>query len=310
VDGASIGAVNHKRPFAFSGVFRWVDTPWGVAAVLGIWGVMIGIEEFLLANIAASTAAILIAVKLARETLIWTRRRHTAPFVIGMLSVIVLLSLDFWWTGHQKASSETKNAELAQLGRIPGLEGTITQMTHDEQEAAKTQAAQQSALQQQVKDIGADNKSLKTSIERKDATLAKIASDQFALNFTPQVTTQTDDSPAQVKLVNLGKTNIQIQEMKCNSQLEPHTLTQVGIPDAAIAPNSFVSMQTDDSLKLYLSRVSTTDADGKVPFDCTVSVTTQDKRRYSLPFTWIFVVKDGSTSRSYAVSHAIIEVRE
>jgi len=76
---------------------------------------MLGIEAFLAANIAASTAAILVGVKLAKETLIWTRRRRTIPFVLGVLSVVVLLSLDFWWTGHQKAASEAKIAQLAQL---------------------------------------------------------------------------------------------------------------------------------------------------------------------------------------------------
>ncbi len=76
-------------------VFGWIDTPWTVAAILGIWGVMIGIEEYRFADYAASIAVVFAAIRLVKETLIWTRRRRTLPFVLGFIVLICLLAGDF-----------------------------------------------------------------------------------------------------------------------------------------------------------------------------------------------------------------------
>lgn len=268
---------------------------------------MIGSEEFLLADVAACIAAILATVQLARETLIWTRRRHTLPFVFGLLAVIALVGAAFWWTGHQKASSEAKSAQLAQLGRIPGLENTIKKMTADEQEAVKAQAAQQARMEQKVSDIGADNKSLKTSIEKKDAVLAKIARDQYALNFTPQVALMTYDFKDKVAFVNLGKTNVILSDVNCTQTYL--TIGKMKESPSQIAPNSNMGVtEGADTLKA-IALIAPNYPDGKVPLECTASIETFDKKHYLLPFTWIFVIKDNSVSSSYAVARAETEVK-
>jgi hypothetical protein len=300
--------MNREKPKPSSGTFRWVDTPWVIAAVLGVWGVMIGSEEFLLANVAVCIAAILVAVQLARETLIWTRRRHTLSFVFGLLAVIALVGAAFWWTGRQKASSETKSAQLAKLGQIPQLQQTIQDMKQSEQDTAKAQAMEQGKLEQQVKDIGADNKSLKTSIEQKDATLATIARDQYALNFTPQIVPQNDNSQDQVKFVNLGKTNVMISDLNCTNTY--FKIAKMKESPGQIVPNSWLSAAIAADTKDFIVKVVLNFADGKVPLECSVSIETLDKKHYLLPFTWMFVVKDNSISSSYSIAHAVTEVKE
>lgn len=300
--------MNPQKPKSPGGVFRWVDTPWSIAAVLGAWGVMIGNEAFLLADIAICFAAILAAVQLARETLIWTARRHTPPFVFGLLTVLIVVGVAFWWTGLQKSSAETKRDELSKLGQIPQLKQTIQEMRNGEQEAAKAQAVQEASLQQQVKDIGADNKSLKTSIEKKDAVLAQIARDQYALNFTPEITTETDDSPDQVKFVNLGKTNVMMSDVNCTQP--DFNISKMNEAPGQLAPNSWVGVLLhDENAKANIVIVAPKYTDGRVPLYCTVSLETLDKRHYLLPFTWTFVVKDKAISRSYAIPRAMIDVK-
>jgi hypothetical protein len=301
-------AMNREKPKPSSGIFRWVDTPWVIAAVLGIWGVMIGSEEFLLANLVACIAAILAAVQLARETLIWTRRRHTLPFVFGLLAVIALVGSAFWWTGRQKSTSEAKSTQLSKLSQIPQLQKTIQNMTKSEQNAAQTQAVEQGKLEQKVSDIGADNKSLKTSIEKKDAVLAQIAHDQYALNFAPQIAVMTSDFKDQVAFVNQGKTNVMLSDVNC-----AQTYFYIGgirkVP-AQITPNSNMGITLIADRLKDIVLIAPHYPDGEVPVECTASIETLDKKHYLLPFTWFFVVKDNSISRCFAVPRAVTEVKE
>ncbi len=289
------------------GIFRWIDTPWVVAAMLGIWGVMIGIEAFLAADIFASAAAILVGVALAKETLIWTRRRRTIPFVVGLLLVLATMGSDFWWTGHQKTTSETKNAQLAKLDQIPQLQQTIQSMTKKEQEASQAQAVEQGKLEQKVSDIGDDNKRLKTSIEKKDAALAKIAQEQYALNFTPQVVIETRDTADQLFLQNNGKTNIEMQLPHCDN-LNPLVRLNPEQP-SLVAPNSYIGYILNDSGKQTVLAYVLTHPDGRIPFSCQVDVVTLDKKHYSIAFTLTFIVKDNAITKSFGVTNQMVEVQ-
>ena len=298
--------MNRTKSQDSSGVFRWVDTPWTVAAALGVWGVMIGLEQFLAANIVAFIAAVFAVIRLSKETLIWTRRRHTLPFVFGLLVIVSLIVVDFWWTAHQKAASEAKQIQLAQLNEIPILQQTIKEMTKSAQDDAKAQAVEQGKLEQRLSDIGDDNKKLKTSIEEKDAALAKIALDQYALNFAPQVVPITNGgSPYVLTFSNLGKTNVSLRNVKCDRissiPVEP-------IPPGLVAPNTSMNFTLSDSGKQAVLAYAPAHQDGKAPFECNVMILTLDKKSYRLDFTWYFVVKDGAASQSFTISHQIKEV--
>lgn len=266
---------------------------------------MIGMEAFLLANVVASIAAMFAVIRLGKETLIWTRKRHTLPFVAGLMAVIVLLGTDFYWTPHQKATAEEKTARLLQLDQIPKLQQTIRDMTANEQETAKAQAVEQAKLEQRLGDIGADNKTLKTSIEKKDAVLAQIARDQYALNFSPQVVPFTNGSPYVLTFSNLGKTNVSLRNVICDgiSSIPPE-----GIPTGLVAPNTFMNFTLPDSGKQAVLAHAPAHQDGRVPFECNVMILTLDKKNYRLDFTWGFVVKDGAASQSFTIPHQIKEM--
>lgn len=175
-----------------------------MTALLGVWGVLIATEQFLSADVALSVVAILMAYGLAKDTLIWTWRRRPLPFVLGLLALIVALSGDFWWTSKQMTASEARQKQLEKLSQIPQLQNTINQMTANEERADSDRRIQEAKMEQHLTDVANDNKLLKSSIEKKDATIAEIAREQYALNFAPQVTVSTNNTPATLYFVNNG----------------------------------------------------------------------------------------------------------
>jgi hypothetical protein len=140
------------------------------------------------------------------------------------------------------------------------------------------------------------------------ATLSKIARDQYALNFTPQITTTTEDSPAQLKFMNLGKTNVVISDVNCTQTY--FTIMKMKESPGQITPNAYISFLQADDTKELIIKTAPNYPDGRVPLVCTALIETLDKKHYLLPFTWTFVVKDNSISRSLAVAHAVTEVKE
>lgn len=296
-----------ERSVHSGSVFRWVDTPWTVAAALGIWGAMIGIERFTAADVAASVAAIFAAIRLGKETLIWSRRRHSLPFATGLIFIVALIVGDFYGTSRLKASADSRNAQLAQLDQIPQLQRTIQTMTANEQATATSQAVAQGRLEQRVSDIGTDNKGLKASIEQKDAALAKIALEQYALNFTPQILIVAEDSTDHFFLSNNGKTNVEVHDLYCDvfGAMSPNDPTR----SAIVTPNSRQNYTIKpEGQTLIVANVSRY-LDGKVPVECHVNITTLDKKNYLLTFVWLFVVKDNVVSKSYTTTQSLAEVK-
>ena len=177
-------------------------------------------------------------------------------------------------------------------------------MTANEQQTAKDQAVAQGKLEQKFNDIGDDNKRLKTSIEQKDATLAKIALDQYALNFTPQVTPYIQDKPEEIFFQNNGKTNVTLSSMSC--QQIAVTPTDNGTP-AVLAPGTSVSILLNDIAKQVILNDAATNADveRKVEFPCQITIATLDNKMYILKFTWTFAVKASVISRSFTITQQI-----
>ena len=286
--------------------FSWIDAPWTVAAVLGIWGALIGIEAYVLANCAASLAGILAAVRFGRDTLIWTRRRRTSPFVLGLLGLATLLGFDFWFTSHQKAASEEKSHQLAQLGQIPELKNTIAAMTENERMTATAQAVEQAKLEQRMMDIGDDNKRLKSSIEKKDAVLASIAEKEYSLNFEPRLTVTTNEERDRVTIQNGGKSNIEVELPLCLGQ---YRLIPSGEQPTLIAPTSSATYRMSDIGNALILAEAKSHPDGRAHYECETAVTTADRKKYKLPFTWTFIATDGKITRSFAMPHPIEDVR-
>src|ERR1035437_6203028 len=149
---------------------------------------------------------------------------------------------------------------------MPQLRQTIRDMTKSEEDAAKAQAVEQGKLEQKLGDIGDDNKRLKTSIEEKDKTLAEIAREQYALNFTPQVTVYTQNLPDQLFFMNNGKTNVEILMPFCEhlDSLVPRDPNQ----RALLTPASTMGFSLTDHAKQVVLMNVLGHPDGNVPFAC------------------------------------------
>jgi flagellar basal body-associated protein FliL len=307
--GANIKAMSPASASKPDGAFHWADTPWSVAAALGIWGVMLGLDEFLPANVFVTVAAILVCVRLAKETHLGSSDRKVGIFLIGLTVVFIALGVDFWWTGKKQESAKEKNSQLAQLSQIPQLQNTIKQMTVNEQSAEKARKVSEASMQQQVSDIGADNKSLKTSIETKDAILANIAKEQYELNFAPQVIPEVRGSPEDVSFTNGGNSSVSLRKLYCGYHGPGGLILMIttGLDETEVVPQATESTTIDRNTHNEIINAARSVSDGKVSMKCTILVKTKDKRLYTLPFVWTFVIVNNAVSRSFTTAQPTVE---
>jgi hypothetical protein len=87
-----------------SSPFGWADTPWTVAALLGAWGVMIGTEDFFLANAFMVLAALSCVARLYKDSLSSSPRRIWS-FVFGVLIIAAIVAVDIHLTSRKKSAS-------------------------------------------------------------------------------------------------------------------------------------------------------------------------------------------------------------
>jgi hypothetical protein len=287
----------------FSSAF--LDAPWIVAALLGVWGVMIGLEDFLLADIFFVAAGALVCVKVAKETNLREKERRLGIFVTAFICIMVLIGLDFRWTNRKATEASTRQEQLSHLGEIPKLNGDLQKMQNDRAADKITQALVQAKSDQKLDDIEGENKDLRKSVETKDAALVKIAKDQYALNFFPQIVVTTNGSTEQMFIQNLGKTNVVTYRLNVDGDdiREASALS-------TIAPNASNSFQVREVLKARIINRAVLLTDARVPLEGTVYLSTLDDRRYSMGFTWYFEIKDGKIDKSYIEDQSITEVVE
>lgn len=260
---------------------------------------MIGIEEYEAANAFAVTAALFAVLRFSRDTLIWTRRARIPQFIVAFVAIGVLLGLDLRWTAEQKSASEVKKGQLAKLDQIPILQQRITAMNRDAAQAATSQAVEQGKLEQRLGDIGDDNKRLKLSIEEKDATLAEIAEKQYELNFSPQITIAPGDSPLKLLFSNVSKSSVELNNVTCPDIVSLDGW-YAGRP-AVIPPGSNIELNITDAVgRTILQEVALPSA--RTVLECSIAITTLDKKHYAIPFSWVFVVKNSALDSSYAVA--------
>jgi hypothetical protein len=277
-------------------IFGWADTPWTVAALLGAWGVMIGIEEFFLADVFMVLAGVSCTARLARDCF-HLRRRRWVPFVLWIAIIASVIGVDLHLTEKKKASSEAKAGQVTDLTtQVKNLNGTV-------QKQSIELSAEQGHTDQHVSDIQDENKRLRASIDRKDAALVSIAKQQYALNFFPQVVISTEGVVGQLQIINNGKTNVTVYQ-----------ITLEGVPQdvktvpALISAQSKLSFEISDIQKsIIVSRDPTALAE-RIPVEGVVYLSTQDKKKYSLGFTWFFKKKDGKLTEGNTVDHPIVEI--
>jgi hypothetical protein len=280
--------------------FAWADTPWMVAALLGAWGVFMGVEEFFLANVFMVLAGVSCTARLARDCF-EHRRRRWVPFGIWLAIVVTIVAVDIHLTEKKKASSEAKEGEITRLtGQVANLNGTIQR-----QSIALSEA--QGHTDQHVSDIQEENRQLRASIDKKDAALVSIAKQQYSLNFSPQVLASVITTSDEVRILNNGKTNVEVYDFR----IENAGINMEGAPSALLVAGLSTGFKISEMVKnIILLRASRDESTGKdrTSLECSVSISTQDHKRYLLPYTWVFVVKDGAIASSFAIDRPITKL--
>jgi hypothetical protein len=272
--------------------FTWADTPWTVAALLGVWGVMIGIEEFFWADLFMVLAGVWCSVRLFRDCSTPGRRRISA-FILGLLIFWSIVGVDLTLTARKKASSEAK------ADQIPKLNEKISELQETVRSQNQQIIQQQSQSNQKLSDISAENIALRKSVEVKDAALVSIAKQQYALNFFPQVVVTTNESADTMYVQNHGKTNIDLYRLIVQGFDETGAVKRT-----TIAPDAFMSYTMKEQKKTQIINQAPF-TNGEAVLSGEVYLVTLDNKKYEMPFSWYFDVKDGKISKSYIVDGSI-----
>jgi hypothetical protein len=214
-----------KVPSESKSPFSWADTPWMAAALLGAWGVFMGVEEFFLANTFMVLAGASCTVRLYRDNIQSEPRRNSA-FVLGLAIIVAIVGVDIHLTAKKKDSSEAKAGEIPRLNKqIADLQGTI-----DKQNAKLNQSQGQS--DQKLADISQENKDLRRSVEAKDSALIAIAKQQLDLSFVPAV--DITHETGRIHIFNRGKTTIRIWGDKYGDENARMEATPMAIPPTGV----------------------------------------------------------------------------
>jgi hypothetical protein len=267
----------------------WADAPWTVAALLGVWGVMIGIEEFKLANVVMVLTALSCALRLFRDSIETTPRRISA-FVVGLILIAVLLTLDFHFTKKKQISSEAKAQEVPSLTtQIGQLQATIAKQKNELE-------ARDIREDQQLIDIKGQNTKLQQSVDTKDKALVDIAKHQYSLNFLPQVVVLWDNAANDIRIDNNGKTNITIGGLVLTGYYATKDLT--GTP-AFLAPGANNGFSITDVGKKQIMSQALATLTNEVRIEGVFFIQTLDEKKYEVSVTLHCIVKDGAISKSF-----------
>jgi hypothetical protein len=256
-------------------LFTWADTPWTVAALLGAWGVFMGVEEFFLANIFMVLAGASCVVRLYKDN-IHSEPRRMSAFVLGLVIIVAIVGVDIHLTAKKKESSETRAREIPGLHQqIQDLQGTINVQN------AKLDQSQGQA-DQKLADISQENKDLKKSVEAKDAALIAIAKRQLDLSFVPAV--DISHETGRIHIFNRGKTTIRVwgdQYGDGNARIEKTPM--------AIPPGGSYDIFSEVMEKFILGQIGA-NGEARVPFE--LYLTTEDEKKHVVLCTFWEVVKD------------------
>lgn len=281
-----------KSPF-----FGWADIAWTVAVLLGIWGAMIGVEEFTLANAFMILTGVICLSRLIKDCFQEGERRWVL-FIAGLALICAVVAVDIVLTHRKQKSSEAREQEIPALQReIGGYQKTIENLSR------QLQHSQVSAAQK-IDDIQAENKSLRKSIEQKDAALVSIAKEQLDLNYAPEILVTTYNTLNTLSVVNSGKTNIELLEITL-SGMHPGG---PALPET-ISPASNGSFTMDEHIESSIvARLSQQNID-HIDFPGSLVIRTMDNRRYSMNFTVTLWVKDGKLTKCFATDGPIMPAK-
>jgi hypothetical protein len=284
----------------FTSVF--LDPAWLVAILVGCWGVVVALEDFLLADLFAVAAGIVICLKVGAETKLLRKDRKPAAFIVAFIVVLGILVFAFRWTEHKKEEASERNQQLSQLGELPGLRDRLQKMEQAQIKRSEEEKEREIQSSQKLNDIEAENKGLRKSVETKDAALVSIAKDQYALNFFPQIAISSNGTVDTIYVTNNGKTNVELYRLVFDNNDSP-----IGTPSPqTIAPGSSDSFTTNEhgkQMAVQRARI----AGSAASFAGTLYLSTLDKKKYHMTFTWSVTTKDDKIDKSFVINGPIVE---
>lgn len=109
-------------------VTSWNSVGWYVALLVGIWGALMGVGQYYLADLFFSFAIILFCVKWGHFTQIHNLNRRRLLFLTGVIPAIALMVVTIVWSRSQERDAKKRETELSRLSLIPGLQDQVNKI--------------------------------------------------------------------------------------------------------------------------------------------------------------------------------------
>lgn len=178
---------DQSQSLSWADLLSWNGVGWDVALLIGVWGALLGIGHYFLADLFFILAVLLFCLKWGHFTNIFTPRRRTGLFSIGISFALILTLGTIVWTSKQAKEAWEEKQKLSQLDLIPGLQQQINDLKKQNTESSTDISKKQSTIeglaavviaQQQTiaesahKDLVTTATTLSGQVQKTEATLA------------------------------------------------------------------------------------------------------------------------------------------
>jgi hypothetical protein len=209
---------------AWKDIFSWNSVGWWVALLVGIWGILMGTADYVLANILFSLVTLVLVAKWGHATRIHTTRRSTGYFLLGTgVLIVALITVLSWTSGKFREATRQRNL-MSQLYQIPALKSQVDKIP---------------ALQAQIDSLRGQNSDATGKINAKQDTIERLsralagqlgtAETKLSANIDQY---RTDTSTAVAKIIRPGRTFTPVQRSSLLKRLQDYGPHEVAITPA------------------------------------------------------------------------------
>src|ERR1700730_15983068 len=119
---------DQSQSLSWSDLLSWNGVGWDVALLIGVWGALMGIGHYFLADLFFIFAILLFCLKWGHFTNILTPRRRIGLFSVGIIFALALTLGTVIWTSKQAKEAQEEKQKLSRLELIPGLQQQINDL--------------------------------------------------------------------------------------------------------------------------------------------------------------------------------------
>jgi hypothetical protein len=119
---------DQSQSLSWADLLSWDGVGWDVALLIGVWGALMGIGHYFLADLFFILAILLFCLKWGHFTNILTPRRRIRQFSLGILIALALIVTTVMWTSKQAREAQEEKQKLSRLDLIPGLQQQINDL--------------------------------------------------------------------------------------------------------------------------------------------------------------------------------------